>query len=242
MVKILKYNRNNLANSLIGRNPFYIRSNWNNIYEKSRSNDEFFFKPHIDIIANLNKKTTSIKLCDNNELEICIWTIPIHNKDDRKRKLRFAKNASDCNCSIDIMKDKKSIESSELYIIENLPNFDFNNNEIDTEKLITKYCNELNTYLNNITNITRNSSKELLFLITLRNSNFMYLFEKQNVPSFEEYNGIIENKNFLIPRKLEVNNYEINIVFNCKEKKDERGRTYLLTVSSWNDVKLSHVP
>jgi hypothetical protein len=242
MVKILKYNRINLGNSLIGRNPFYIRSNWNNIYEKSRSNDEFFFKPHIDIIANLNKKTTSIKLCDNNELEICIWTIPIHNKDDRKRKLRFAKNASDCNCSIDIMKAKKSFESSELYIIENLPNFDFNNNEIDTEKLITKYCNELNTYLNNITNITRNSSKELLFLITLRNSNFMYLFEKQNVPSFEEYNGIIENKNFLIPRKLEVNNYEINIVFNCKEKKDERGRTYLLTVSSWNDVKLSHVP
>ena len=75
-MKILKYNRNNLAKSLIGRNPFYTRSNWNNIYEKSRNNDEFFFKPHIDIIANLNKKTISIKLFDNNELEICIWTIP----------------------------------------------------------------------------------------------------------------------------------------------------------------------
>ncbi len=41
------------------------------------------------------------------------------------------------------MKDKKSIESDELYIIENLPNFNFDNNEIDTEILITKYCNEL---------------------------------------------------------------------------------------------------
>ena len=241
-MKILKYNRNNLAKSLIGRNPFYTRSNWNNIYEKSRNNDEFFFKPHIDIIANLNKKTISIKLFDNNEVEICIWTMPIHNKDDRKRRLRFAKNASDCNCSIDIMKDRNSIESGELYIISNLPNFEFDNNEMHTERLIIKYCNELNTYLNNVTTITRNSSKELLFLITLRNSNFMYLLEKQNVPSFEEYNGVIENKNFLIPRKLEVNTYDINIVFNCKEKKDERGRNYLLTISSWYEVKLSHVP
>ena len=80
------------------------------------------------------------------------------------------------------MKDKKSIESSELYIIENLPNFDFNKNEIDTERSISKYCNELNTYLNNVTNITRDSSKELLFLITVRNSDFMYLLEKQKVP------------------------------------------------------------
>ena len=55
-------------------------------------------------------------------------------------------------------------------------------NEIDTERSISKYCNELNTYLNNVTNITRDSSKELLFLITVRNSDFMYLLEKQKVP------------------------------------------------------------
>ena len=175
MLKILKYNRNNLTNILIGRLPCSNRSIDN---KHSRKNHKFFFKPHIDIEPSLNKNTQiiPIKLDDNNnQLKICVWTIKIHNKDDRKRRLRFAKNATDCNCHIDILKDKKSIESGELYIIENLPNFNFDNNEIDIERSITKYSKMLDTYLNDVTDITRDSSKELLFLITVRNSDF-YVF------------------------------------------------------------------
>jgi hypothetical protein len=66
----------------------------------------------------------------------------------------------------------------------------------------------------------------------------MYLLEKQKVPSSEEYSNVIDYRHFLIHRRLKADNYNLNIVFNCKEKKDVRGRTYLLTVSSWNNVNL----
>jgi hypothetical protein len=240
VLKIPKYSNTTSANSLIGRLPFINRSH---NYEQSRTCHRFFFKPYIDIISNLNdnRKTIPIKLDDNsnNHLEICIWTIKIHNKDDRKIKLKFAKNATDCYCHIDILKDKKSIISSELYIIDNLPDFEVHNNEIDIDKSIKKYCSILNTYLKNDTKITRDSFKELLFLVTIKDSQFMYLLEKQTVSVLEEYsNSVIEYRSELVPRKVQVGIYDINVVFNCKENKDERGRRYTLDVSSWQDVEL----
>jgi hypothetical protein len=240
VLKIPKYSNTTSANSLIGRLPF---TNRNHNYEQSRTRHRFFFKPYIDIISYLNdnRKTIPIKLNDNsnNQLEICIWTIKIHNKDDRKIKLKFAKNATDCNCHIDILKDKKSIISSELYIIDNLSDFEIDNNEIDIGKSIKKYCSILNTYLKNDTKITRDSFKELLFLITIKDSQFMYLLEKQTVSVLEEYNNsVVEYRSELVPRKLQVGIYDLSLVFNCKEKKDERGRRYTLDVSSWQDVEL----
>ncbi len=90
--------------------------------------------------------------------------------------------------------------------------------------------------------ITRDSFKELLFLITVENSDFIYFIEKQNNQVLDEnYYTNLNSKIDLVPIKQEYGKYDINLVFNCKEKSDERGRTYLLTVSSWKDVKLSHV-
>ena len=67
----------------------------------------------------------------------------------------------------------------------------------------------------------------------------MYLLEKQNVPISDEYSSVIDYTNFLIPRKLQVYNYDINLVFNCKEKKDERVWKYHLEFCSWDDIKLT---
>jgi hypothetical protein len=67
----------------------------------------------------------------------------------------------------------------------------------------------------------------------------MYLLEKQTVSVLEEYsNSVIEYRSELVPRKVQVGIYDINVVFNCKENKDERGRRYTLDVSSWQDVEL----
>ena len=110
---------------------------------------------------------------------------------------------------------------------------------MDIEKSIIKYCKILNNYLTNVTKITRDSFKELLFLITIRDSDFMYLLEKQNVPSLEEFNGVVDYRNFLIPRRIEVDNYDINIVVDCKEKKDERGWKRNLKFYSWDNIKLT---
>jgi hypothetical protein len=67
----------------------------------------------------------------------------------------------------------------------------------------------------------------------------MYLLEKQTVSVLEEYNNsVVEYRSELVPRKLQVGIYDLSLVFNCKEKKDERGRRYTLDVSSWQDVEL----
>jgi len=64
--------------------------------------------------------------------------------------------------------------------------------------------------------------------------------EKQEIQILDENNYTNLNSRIdLTPIKMEYGKYDMNIVFNCKEKKDERGRTYLLTISSWNDVKLN---
>ncbi|MGZ5500404.1 MAG: hypothetical protein ACXWEW_04570 [Nitrososphaeraceae archaeon] len=62
-----------------------IHSIIGNIVMNSLGRIIVFFKPHIKIISlNKNRKTIPIKFDNNTQLEICIWTIKIHNRDDRK--------------------------------------------------------------------------------------------------------------------------------------------------------------
>lgn len=228
-MKIPKYNNNTLANKSIDRNSI-ARTN---IQIHHRKTHRFFFKPYIDINEVIGTKST-IK-----EWSIYVWTIKIQNTDNTiTKKLKLSKNATDCYCQIDIRRNTKSIASGELAIIDNLPKIEVDNNE-HIENSIKKYCDTLHKNVKMDTKITRNSFKELLFLITVKDSDFMYFLEKQNIPVLDEYYSTNLNYRMdLIPIKLDLGKYDINLVFNCKEKKDERGRNYLLTASSWNDVKL----
>ena len=234
MLKILKYNNNTLTNQSIDNRNTPSRTNLQLHHRKSH---RFFFKPYIDISDLIGTRSTI------NEHNLYVWTIKIQNTDNKiKKKLKLSKNATNCNCHVDILKDKESIISGQLALFQNLPKFDFTFNNHNIDNLIKKYCEKLNEYIKIEDNIIRDSFKELLFLITVENSDFVYFIEKQDNQVLDEnYYTNLNSKIDLVPIKQEYDKYDINLVFNCKEKKDERGRTYLLTVSSWNDVKLSHV-
>ena len=105
MLKILKYNNNTLTNQSIDNRNTPFRTN---IQLHYRTSHRFFFKPYIDISDLIGTRSTI------NEQNLYVWTMKIQNTNNEIKKLKLSKNATNCNCHIDILKDKESIISGQF--------------------------------------------------------------------------------------------------------------------------------
>ena len=240
MSKILKYNRNNVTIDLFGRT--FTNTRVHN--RQPRKNQKNFFRPRIDIIHNeLNKFQTNIpiELYDDNitGLQICIWLLKIRNNKDKF--LRYSSDITNCECMIEIIKNERPIEKARLCWIDIQklkPNLIHSNNkEINFDEVIRKYCISIEKNMIN-QDMSRGTLQQLPFIITLKNTDFFYLLEKQDT-TFEYNEGNFIDETYTInPKKLRFDKYEVDIKVNCNERKEERGKRYILNIDSWQNVGL----
>lgn len=246
---LFKYNNNHLATDLFGRPIVYpIHSKSNN--EQYRENQKNFFKPRIKINPNLIKYQIIILLeLDDESIKkfpINIWSLKVQNKNDKF--LWYSIDATNCECSINIIQEGTSLKIAKLVRIQSLDKLErstihVNNKEIGIDDVIHKICNNLlDKNINFEQDIDRGTLQEFPFIITLENIDFFYLLTKQyTIFDYTEAN-FSEETYTINHTKFKFDKYDINIKFNCNERKDERGNKFTLDIKSWEDVKLSHVP
>jgi hypothetical protein len=76
-------------------------------------------------------------------------------------------------------------------------------------------------------------------MITLENIDYFYLLTKQSTLIDYTEANFSEETDEITSTKFKFGKYNINIKFNCNERKDERGNRYTLDINSWEDVKLT---
>ena len=243
MLKILKYNKNHLATDLFGRPIIICNSNTNN--EQYRKNQKNFFKPRLKINDNLINTHTSIsvELDDDSikKIPINIWSLKIQNKNDKFPW--YSTNATDCECSVNLIQNETSLKIVKLFRIESLTKLEFpiihsNNKDIGIDEFIQKVCKLLDKKINFEQDIDRGISQVFPFIITLENIEFFYLLTKLNA-IFDYTEANFSEETYVVnSTKFKFDKYKVDVKVNCNERKDERGQRYTLDVYSWQDVKL----
>ncbi len=167
VLKILKYNRNNLANVSFGRSEGNNKGKWFDWLD-----DSFFFRPHIEINPELTslKKSILIKLKDGNiqERQLYIKSMVIQNNTKF-----WSKIGNNCYYKIYLSKDNQGFtEDNELCWKTKLPD------ECKTDKIenfLESYRKELDEFVKTKIHLPRGIDKGLLFLLAIPSSEGIYL-------------------------------------------------------------------
>ena len=226
-MKILKYNRNNLANVLFGRSKRYNKSKW-----LSWLDDSFFFRPHIDINTELIsiEKHVLIKLKDGNIQERLINIISI--KIQNKTKF-WSKIGNNCYYKIYLSKENQGFtEDNELCWKTKLPD------ECKTDKIenfLESYRNEFKVKIKS--HLPRGIDKELLFLLTIPSSKSIYLISIKKGESLDDIGNSIGIYEYIEYTPLEDTEYNVNLVFQSDEYKEPKGSNYKLNIKDWNNIE-----
>ena len=233
-MKILKYNNNNLATDSFGRGRTCTTSK-----RFSRHDDSFFFRPHIDITNKLisNEKSILIKSNDGNTQEHQVYIISLAVKNNTRF---WSKIGNNCFYKIFLSKDNEGIieEPYELCWKTRLPN------ECKTDKkenFIDCYRKELEQFVKTKTYLLRGIDKELLFLLTIPSSDSVYLIGVKNGEKLNESGNIIGNFEYIEFIKLEIGEYNVNLVFHSDEYKESKGANYKLNIKGWNSIEFTKI-
>jgi len=230
-LKILKYNRNNLANVLFGRSEWYNKSKW-----LPSLDDSFFFRPHIDINTELIslEKPVTITLKDGNIQERSINIISIKIKNNTKF---WSKIGNNCYYKIYLSKDNQGFtEDNELCWKTKLPD------ECKTDKIenfLESYRKELDEFVKTKIHLPRGIDKGLLFLLAIPSSEGIYLISVKKSEMLDDIGNSIGVYEYIEFTPLEVTEYNVNLVFHSDEYKEPKGSNYKLNIKRWNNIEFT---
>lgn len=229
-MKILKYNRNNLATDSFGRGR-----NCTNRKRYSRYDDSFFFRPHIDINSKLISIERDISLKSNdNTTQLQVYTTSIGVRNNTRY---WSKIGNNCYYKIFLSKNNQGIieEPYELCWKTRLPC----ECKTSQENFLESYRKELAEFVKTRTYLPRGIDKELLFLLIIPSSESVYLIGVKNGEKLNESGNVIGNLEYIEFIKLEVGEYNINLVFNSDEYNQPKGSNYKLNVKDWNNIEFT---
>ncbi len=213
---------------------------------KPRKDFAFFIKPHIKCGQLISNRINNIRVTtlrdESEEFNGIVWSLPLTNKDYRRKRLSFSRTAGNCAARANLIRNNTTFRSKlPLHWrlgLDPLPQechiasprgF---NHEGFVDALPFAYLGEL-FYNNSVTTIPRDRQDELFLFFSFEQSESIHLISSLGRGITQE-----DMQNLALSFNID---YEIQIQFKSDKHDDLTEKMFKLNARSWNEIAFNQI-